>query len=588
MDCLDLLLSSEHEYYRQCTPEYPCPRAINDVELTAEYCEWRDALQPGEWVDVWLRGRWRCGQLLSAVDEQRVELAFDGPSSHDNIWPGRRELVEQHSNVFAPLYSKTRPTLHQSQHWRLALAPHSPLDALDTVQKWYTARVLEVRGDHIRIAYDGWTNKYDETISLYSDRLAPHRTKAHGGKESNGVQASVLDRSMDDSMDALWPNELVRWRGRDWSSWYWCENVQYFARLHGFQLLFYRLYIRHISPLSIASLRRIASAVASCTFLFTRQLAYDYLPTFHFLVFATLLDLTDVELRQLSKELLEDIVKAVQRLLTRFCNARQMQAYIDDFSLACAVKRLRCSVVERRVNGMNWLQDYISSLKRFPSLSSLSNVGTSTTSWLTPQQMIVYIEQHGVLQTALSLSTSHHELMKRSTDIFKLLATENALDTRHLDLIWHALTSAMRRDDETQLQTLYKLLDDLAWQLSSQHILYLFSLVESIPLSEYQLATLDLIKELTRWANAKTGGAAAKRAMELLWACMQEGRGVSQDIAKAALGRIEEIIKTRSHRIEYLEQYGAMLQSQANSLTCLHLLTQAHRHVPRHCNGFGR
>ena len=573
MDCLDLLFSSDHEYYRQCAPEWPCPRGANDVEATAPYCEWRDALQPGEWVDVWLRGRWRCAQLLPAVDEQRVEVAFEGPSCFENVWMGRREIVERHSNVFAPLYSKTRPTLPQSQHWRFALTVNSPLDALDTVQKWYTARVLEIRGDHIRIAYDGWTNKYDEILSLYSDRLAPSRTRAYGGKDSNGVQASLQDRSMDDSQDTSWPDELVRWRGRDWSTWYRWENVHFFARLHGFQLLFYRIYARHLSPLSISSLRRISSAVASCTFLFIRQLAFDYLPTFHFLVFSTMLDLTDVELRQLSKELLEDVVKSVQRLLTRFCTARQNQAYIDDFSLACAVKRLRCSVVERRVNGMNWLQDYIASLKRFPSLASLTNVGTSNT-WLSPAQMIAYIEQHGVLQTALSLSTSHHELMKRSTDIFKLLATENALDTRHLDLIWHALTAAMRRDDETQLQTLYKLLDDLAWQLSSQHILYLFSLVESIPLPEYQLATLDLIKELTRWANAKTGGAAAKRAMELLWACMQEGRGVSQDIARAALGRIEEIIKSRSHRVEYLEQYGAMLQSQSNSLTCLHLLTQ--------------
>ena len=431
-----------------------------------------------------------------------------------------------------------------------------------------------MRGDHVRIAYDGWTSKYDETLSLYSERLAPPRSRAHGGKESGGVQSSVLDRSMDDSLDAQLPSEqLVRWRGPQWSSWYWHENVQHFARLHGFQLLFSRLYTRHLCPLSVASLRRITSAVASCTFLFTRQLAYDYLPTFHFLVFATLLDLTDVELRQLSKELLDETVKAVQRLLTRFCNARQMQAYVDDFGLACAVKRLRCSVVERRVNGMHWLQDYIASLKRFPSLSSLSNAG-STATWLTPVQMIAYVEQHGVLQTALSPSTSHHELMRRSADVFKLVAGEAALDTRHLDLIWHALTAAMRRDDETQLTALYKLLDDLAWQLSSQHILYLFQLVEQVPLAEYQLQTLDLIKELTRWANAKTGGAAAKRAMELLWACMQEGRGVSQDIARAALGRIEEIIKTRSHRLEYAEQYAAMLQSRTNSLTCLHLLTQ--------------
>ena len=141
MDCLDLLLSSEHDYYRQCTPEYPCPRAVNDVEVTGPYCEWRDALQPGEWVDVWLRGRWRCGQLQAAVDEQRVEVAFEGPSVHDNIWPGRRDVVERHSSCLAPLYSKTRPALHPSQHWRFALTNHSQLDALDTVQKWWSEAV---------------------------------------------------------------------------------------------------------------------------------------------------------------------------------------------------------------------------------------------------------------------------------------------------------------------------------------------------------------------------------------------------------------------------------------------------------------
>ena len=410
MDCLDLILSNEHDYYRQCTPEYPSSRGVNDVDAShSEYVAWRDGLVIGDWVDVWLRGRWRCGQLVAAVDEQHVEVAFEGPSMHENVWSGRRELLERHSNLLAPLYSKTRPSLQPNQHWRFTLTANSPIDALDTVQKWYTARVLELRGDHIRIAYDGWTNKYDETLSLYSDRLAPYHSKALGGKESNGVQASVLDRAMDDSMDEMWPNELVRWRGRDWSSAHWVENVQYFARLHGFQLLFYRIYTRHLAPLSIASLRRIASAAASCTFLFTRQLAYDYLPTFHFLLLATLLDLSDVELRQLSKELLEELLKCLQRLLSRFCNARHMQAYMDDFSLAMAVKRLRCSVVERRVNGMNWLQDYITSLKRFPSLASLSHVGTSST-WLTPQQMIVYIEQHGVLQTALSLSTSHQRV----------------------------------------------------------------------------------------------------------------------------------------------------------------------------------
>ena len=62
--------------------------------------------------------------------------------------------------------------------------------------------------------------------------------------------------------------------------------------------------------------------------------------------------------------------------------------------------------------------------------------------------------------------------------------------------------------------------------------------------------------------------------MELLWACMQDGSGVSADIAKAALCRIEEIIRTRAYRLEYLDQYGQMLQSRNNVRACIHLLMQ--------------
>ena len=572
LDLLDLLLNDSHPFYTQHGHERPLPPLPNDVQDTPEWRRWNDALRPGQWVDVWLRGRWRPALILGESQGMR-EVQFEGPSTHESLNNQRREWLDGSAPVYAEAYSRSRFPLPQAQQWRYGLKEGSSLDALDTVQKYYTAKVLELRGDYIRISYDGWTSKYDETLSLYSDRLAPHRTKALGGKESSGV-ALTLERSIDDSADTMFPHELVRWRGKEWGTWYWCEVVNHFALLGGFPLLFHRLYTRQSSPLPVAQLRRIVSSISYCTLLFNKTLAQQYLPLCHFLAFATILDLTDVELRQLSKEHLEDVVKAVQRMLGRFHFPRHIQAFVDDFGLACAVKRLRCSVVERRVNGMGFIQDYIALLKRFPTLSSSSPLSSTSTTWLTSAQVLAYIEREHLLEDALSVSTGHHELMKRSVDILKFFASESALENRHLDLIWTALSWAMKRDDDVQLQTLYKLLDDLAWQLSSQHILHLFSLVESIPFAEYQLATLDLIKELTRWTNAKTGGTAAKRAMSLLWSCLQDGNGVSRDIAKAALGRIEEIIKSRSYRIEYLEAYGSMLQSKVSVITCIHLLTQ--------------
>ena len=571
LDLLELLLNDSHFFYTQYGHERPLPKLPNDVVDTPEWRAFNDALVPGDWVDVHVHGRWRPGLFMQQSHSKR-EVVFEGPATHESHNNQRREWLDRSVPIYAKAFSRSRFPLPPAQQWRYALQVGGSLDALDTVQKYYTAKVLELRGDYVRISYDGWTSKYDESLSLYSDRLAPHRSKALGGKESSGVSAASVDRGLDDSQDALFPHELVRWRGKEAGTWYWCEAVDQFARLGGFPLLFHRVYCRAVAPLPIAQLRRIVAAVSYCHLVMSRPLACHFLPLFHYLTFCTLLDLTDVELRQLSKEWLEEIVKSVTRLLTRLFYARQVQAYVDDFSLACAVKRLRCSVVERRINGMAFIQDYIALLKRFPTLSS--SLSPTSTTWLTAQQVLTYIEREHILEDALSVTSGHHELMKRSTDILKLFASENCLENRHLDLIWRAMTWAMKRDDELQLQTLYKTLDDLAWQLSSSHILYLFSLVESIPFAEYQLATLDLIRELQKWTTAKTGGAAAKRATALLWACMKDGQGVSRDIAKAALGRIEELVKGRAYRLEYLDQFGTMLQAKVNVITCIHLLTQ--------------
>ena len=103
----------------------------------------------------------------------------------------------------------------------MELKKGSRLDILDTVSKWYTGSVLEEKGDRIFVNYDGmkfiffflvllfsfltrnseWSSKFDEWLFRTSDRIAPYKTYALGGKSSGGVQHVYQEKTIDDSAD---------------------------------------------------------------------------------------------------------------------------------------------------------------------------------------------------------------------------------------------------------------------------------------------------------------------------------------------------------------------------------------------------
>ncbi len=58
--------------------------------------------------------------------------------------------------------------------------------------------------------------------------------------------------------------------------------------------------------------------------------------------------------------------------------------------------------------------------------------------------------------------------------------------------------SVRRRNEETTMVTLFKVIDDIAWQFDAFHVEYLFNRMAEIPFEEYISSTLDLLKELSR------------------------------------------------------------------------------------------
>ena len=53
------------------------------------------------------------------------------------------------------------------------------IDALDTVEQWLEATVLELSSDstQVLVHYNGWPSRWDEWIDVRSPRLSPFRTK---------------------------------------------------------------------------------------------------------------------------------------------------------------------------------------------------------------------------------------------------------------------------------------------------------------------------------------------------------------------------------------------------------------------------
>ena len=45
------------------------------------------------------------------------------------------------------------------------------LDVRDTTNKWVNAEIIYIKDNHLYLHYSGWSAKYDEYISIHSERI---------------------------------------------------------------------------------------------------------------------------------------------------------------------------------------------------------------------------------------------------------------------------------------------------------------------------------------------------------------------------------------------------------------------------------
>jgi hypothetical protein len=54
------------------------------------------------------------------------------------------------------------------------------IDAIDSVNKWCLATIVEKDDNNVRVHFDGWSSKWDVNYRLTSYKIAPFRKYSHG------------------------------------------------------------------------------------------------------------------------------------------------------------------------------------------------------------------------------------------------------------------------------------------------------------------------------------------------------------------------------------------------------------------------
>lgn len=127
-------------------------------------------------------------------------------------------------------------------------------------------------------------------------------------------------------------------------------------------------------------------------------------------------DAPEKSLRNVRREKIESIIKSIdnfqRRLITKDEREKQTEVLKLEVSLMC----LRSSYMERRIHGIRELTAIIKNMRMF-----------STNKTFTPMFLIQWMDENGVFSQLFDPKKTHLQLVQRTSDVLKLLLSENML-----------------------------------------------------------------------------------------------------------------------------------------------------------------
>ena len=393
--------------------------------------------------------------------------------------------------------------------WRAGLKAGDVIDALDTVNKWYQAMVVETRlyegNDFLKVTFVGWPSKYDEWLLRSSPRIAPINSKSRGKRGNNATHLPRFDQELVVHNTSQDPDGFAVRRKELQQSAYFLHNLNMWGESGGFDSTLARL--SNTDPMSFQAMLHLTTAYASFSAWLAQPYASRFIPMFAKGISWHLQHQKEEMLRHLSRDVVMGILGNLRRIIRRVTTQSDTGRFVENLHLNLGMTCLKSSMLTQRLNGLVMLTD----LFRMAHNSQLYPLGFRATqhwadghcyetyeilpltSHTTPQLMNEYFTSNALTDVIFG-DTAHAEVVKRSAELLQFVASHSGLTEDDIAKIWNCVNSPHQDMSSAALSMLEK----LVFSVDSKLLVRVLKLVQGISPPDHTLETISLLGSISR------------------------------------------------------------------------------------------
>jgi len=305
-------------------------------------------------------------------------------------------------------------------------------------------------------------------------------------------------------------------------------------------------------------------------------------------VFDLILNFTHDELKATTKTSLVSAVEFLSSILIISFSTSEVGEITEKFQLDVSLKCLDSPSLEKRLQGLQVITGLIEMVNRKEAPryatrqyayygGAQSRVVLPTTKWLCSDELLTWIDEKNIVDELFG-EKMHHELLKRSNEIFKFLCTKKGLTTNHIDALW---SSCLGKQEEVMAAS-FVIISDIAdsGEFTSQMMIYLMQKLCELPIKDYDTNFVTLLGEIEESCLAKGINTYPGFPMELLWKTVQDNSGATDEVFTEALQVLLRILERIRGMKIFLKYCIANLNNHTSVPQSLQVLTKLIGHYP--------
>ena len=519
---------------------------------------WRSKIGFADWVDFLneKKNTWSRAQI---VEENRPEFKFKIQRDGDTYY--QAEWVEIFSENIAPQNTKTKEAQKKIKKFQRKLKVNDLLDAKGGASGiWYSGKAIEFRKndkdvEEVKIRYDNhvvdaWVQRYGTEITPLYTHTEKITTNIWTGTNysSNVVEKSELytigdddsdesdDDDDDDSDTGSEMNDSINEQKHISKN-----NSNYIKKKKNYAATHFKYRKGHVySDQSLSdrvcnileefykiggwdalhnnvgtSLKRIQLYVdifSNLNYTACKCFCKEYYDKVLILINHNMILLNTNDLRSLNLAKIDAMIKKLEmNVLPRVRkDTKQAAEYNERFFLVFSMFLFKCDLLPRRLDGLKRLLELADSTKRYH---------VKKAKFLESEHILKCFREEDLLIELFKVG-QHQEVLRRSTEVLKWLASNSSLELVDVQMLWEAGNTTGRDIDTTSL--IYKIICELSNQYDEEHYIFFAKMFAEETLESINIQKLNAMAELGNDGARKSQDASSKIGQILLKFCLSD------------------------------------------------------------------